>query len=432
VRALQNERKTVLSRRDLYELVWSTPVTKLAEQFGISDRGLAKICERHRVPTPPRGYWAKLEAGAKPKKAVFAEASDDALNVIEINPTLSNMPPEARRIVERARAERKAHKAPRAAKGSERPKIELVEQAHSLIATTAKVLRKHSGVGMAHVSGAGLMPLRLGKDNIERALAFLDMLIRRLEAKEITLTLTDQGMKAAIGPDSLTFTLSERTKWEVHEPTEEELAAEKRRQAKIHRIQVSGSWSSDWPARAYPERDEIPQGELVLQVDGWWRDNVRRRWADGKIQRMENLLDSIVTGFEVLLAARKANRLEDERREREQAELARRQRLAEERRNREKKRRDLLKDVMHKSVEAATIRQWLSSLDLTNAEEDEEFARFVTWAQGKLATLEIAVSRRNITAIVESQALFPTVDTLRDPLGEPPRRYYYGMPPDDD
>jgi hypothetical protein len=47
------------------------------------------ICERHRVPTPPRGYWAKLEAGAKPKKAVFVEASAEALNVIEINPTLS-------------------------------------------------------------------------------------------------------------------------------------------------------------------------------------------------------------------------------------------------------------------------------------------------------------------------------------------------------
>lgn len=113
---MRNDPKTVLSRRDLYELVWSTPVTKLAERFGISDRGLGKICERHRVPTPPRGYWAKLEAGAKPKKAIFAEANEEALNVIDINPTLSNMPPEARKIVERARAERKAHKVPRAAK----------------------------------------------------------------------------------------------------------------------------------------------------------------------------------------------------------------------------------------------------------------------------------------------------------------------------
>ena len=301
VRVLQNEPKTILSRRDLYELVWSTPVTKLAEQFGISDRGLAKICERHRVPTPPRGYWAKLEAGAKTKRAVFVELGDEALNVIEINPTLSTMPPEARQIVERARAERKAQKAPRAAKGAaEQPKLEPVEQVHPLIATTAKALRKHTGTGMARVSGAGLVPLRLGKESIERALSFLDTLIRRLDSKNIAATLTDKGIKAAIGVDDLTFTLSERTKWEVHEPTEEELAAEKHRQAKIERMQHSRSWSMDWPSRAYPERDEIPQGELVLQVDGWWRDNVRRRWADGKIQRMETLLDNIVTGFECL------------------------------------------------------------------------------------------------------------------------------------
>lgn len=429
---MPSESKTTLSRRDLYELVWSTPVTKLADQFGISDRGLAKICERHRIPTPPRGYWAKLEAGARPKKAVFAEASDEALNVIEINPTLSTMPPEAREIVERARAERRAHKLPRATKNAEPPKIEPVEQVHPLIATTAKALRKQSDGDIVHVSGPGLMPLRIAKDSVERTLSFLDTLIRRLEAKEMTMTLTEQGMKAAIGPDSLIFTLTERTKWEVHEPTEEELVAEKRRQAKIHRMQQSGSWGMDWPARAYPERDEIPLGELILQVDGWWRDNVRRRWADGKIQRMETLLDSIVTGFEVLLAARKTHRLEDERREREQAELARRQRLAEERRNREKKRRELLKDVMHKSAEATTIRQWLSSLDLTNAEGDEGFAQFVTWAQAKLAALDAAVSRENISAIVESQALFPTVDTLHDPLGEPPRRHYYGMPPDEE
>jgi hypothetical protein len=172
------------------------------------------------------------------------------------------------------------------------------------------------------------------------------------------------------------------------------------------------------------------QGELILQVDGWWRDNVRRRWADGKVQRMETLLDSIVTGFEVLLAARKANRLEDERRAREEAELTRRQRLAEERRNREKKRRGLLKDVMDKSAEAATLRQWLSSVDLTNTDGDEEFGQFISWAKAKLASLEAAVSRQTISDTVRSQELFPSIDKLHDPLGEPPRRHYYGMSSD--
>ncbi len=46
-------------------------MTKVAAEFQISDVGLAKICDRHRVPTPPRGYWAKVEAGQKVKQALF-------------------------------------------------------------------------------------------------------------------------------------------------------------------------------------------------------------------------------------------------------------------------------------------------------------------------------------------------------------------------
>lgn len=274
MRASQDEKKTILSRRDLYELVWSTPVTKLAEQFGISDRGLAKICERHRVPSPPRGYWAKLDAGAKPKRAIFVDTSDEALNVIKINSTLSAMPPEARLIVEKARAERKAQKASKSAKrATEQPKLEPVDQVHPLIAATAKTIRKQRGPGMVHVSGAGLMSLRLGPDGVERVLSFLDTLIRRLEGNGLAVSLADKGMKVALGIDDAVFTVSERTTWELHEPTEEELAAEKRRQAKIEKARLAGSWSIDWSSRAYPERDEIPRGELVLQVEGWWDES---------------------------------------------------------------------------------------------------------------------------------------------------------------
>ncbi|MEM1149690.1 MAG: hypothetical protein AAGI03_03920 [Pseudomonadota bacterium] len=52
-----------ISRAELYELVWSKPMTKVAEDFGLSDQGLAKICAKHSIPRPPRGYWAKLAAG---------------------------------------------------------------------------------------------------------------------------------------------------------------------------------------------------------------------------------------------------------------------------------------------------------------------------------------------------------------------------------
>lgn len=54
-----------LSRRGLYDLVWSESMRTLAGRFGISDVGLRKTCQRAAVPTPGRGYWARKEAGKK-------------------------------------------------------------------------------------------------------------------------------------------------------------------------------------------------------------------------------------------------------------------------------------------------------------------------------------------------------------------------------
>jgi hypothetical protein len=52
-----------VTRKDLYEQVWWLPMMKLCEEFGLSDRGLAKLCARHNIPRTPRGYGAKLLAG---------------------------------------------------------------------------------------------------------------------------------------------------------------------------------------------------------------------------------------------------------------------------------------------------------------------------------------------------------------------------------
>jgi hypothetical protein len=54
-----------VSRRDLYALVWSEPVLKLAEQFGVSDVAVAKACRRYEIPLPGRGHWARIAAGEK-------------------------------------------------------------------------------------------------------------------------------------------------------------------------------------------------------------------------------------------------------------------------------------------------------------------------------------------------------------------------------
>lgn len=62
-----------MKREALYNLVWTVPMAKLAREFQLSDRGMAKLCKREGIPVPPRGYWAKLAAGHAVKQTPLPE-----------------------------------------------------------------------------------------------------------------------------------------------------------------------------------------------------------------------------------------------------------------------------------------------------------------------------------------------------------------------
>lgn len=55
--------RRVMTRQELYDLVWSEPVSKLGPQYGVSGVAFAKACKRAGIPIPERGYWAKLRYG---------------------------------------------------------------------------------------------------------------------------------------------------------------------------------------------------------------------------------------------------------------------------------------------------------------------------------------------------------------------------------
>jgi hypothetical protein len=70
--------KLILSRRRLFELVWTQPMTDLARQFGVRARHLAKACDRHDIPRPHPGHWQKLAYG---KPLTAAELSEGRFGI---------------------------------------------------------------------------------------------------------------------------------------------------------------------------------------------------------------------------------------------------------------------------------------------------------------------------------------------------------------
>ena len=67
----------ILTRQQLYDRVWTTPIYTLARELGLSDRGLGKLCSRHSIPVPPRGWWAKNAHGKRVKQAALPPAERD-------------------------------------------------------------------------------------------------------------------------------------------------------------------------------------------------------------------------------------------------------------------------------------------------------------------------------------------------------------------
>ncbi|WP_425985232.1 hypothetical protein [Ensifer sp. R-19] len=60
--------KGEMSREELFALVWERPTSEIAIELGVSDVAVGKLCEKMQVPKPPRGYWARVEAGQTPRR----------------------------------------------------------------------------------------------------------------------------------------------------------------------------------------------------------------------------------------------------------------------------------------------------------------------------------------------------------------------------
>lgn len=60
-----------LTRKQLFEIIWSTPISRLAKEYALSDNGFRKLCKRYDIPIPKNGYWSKLKFNKPVKKDKF-------------------------------------------------------------------------------------------------------------------------------------------------------------------------------------------------------------------------------------------------------------------------------------------------------------------------------------------------------------------------
>ena len=399
----------------MYDLVWSRPMISVAADLGISDVALKKICDKHRVPTPSRGYWAKKAAGKPTKQVPFHETADPQHEHIVIHGAQQNLAPEVREVLVQERERRKAR--PKALLPAAPEPVAQLEEIHPLIAATAKALRnaKPDRDDVVRAGGPGRCGIEVGAASAERVITILDGLARALEARGLAIGLPGGHMRIAVGPDELTFSLVERIEKRVHVPTMEELALEERQQKKRERENRLNIWSFD-TKRAYPEFDFIRTGELSIQIKDEYVRGLRRNWSDGKRQKLESHVDEIASGMVAYLAGVKASREQQERWRREWDRRQHLASLARAREERETKRREFLKRLVVLSAEAEEVRPFVARLrhDLGNRPPDE-LTRLLEWTEARLARIEGELAPDGIAASLQERELFPEPDPLLPP-----------------
>jgi hypothetical protein len=108
-------------------------------------------------------------------------------------------------------------------------------------------------------------------------------------------------------------------------------------------------------------------------------------------------------------------------------ELGRRQQMAAARRQRESERLTLLAELVDAQRRADELKNWISAFTRpTDDSSHAELQRMIGWAAVQLKDLERFLSPERISSTLKERELFPEVDPLNDPLGEPPRHRGWG------
>jgi hypothetical protein len=370
---VENEDREI-TREELYRLVWAKPGVVLAQEFGISDVGLAKICKRLNVPRPYRGYWALVAAGRRMSIPALPAAKKGTIERAFISPFVKSEPT----LEDRARAaliETESLPANRIIVA------DTFHGAHPLIRETRKLLETGfmDSYGRMYAKWSEkpkqVLNVQMSKKSLHRALRILDALLKAIETRGGEIKVKDRDTLCIMNQARVRFSL-----WEKVKRSERELNKEEREKSYV------------------PDRwIYTPTGEFTFKIEEW--NVARKSWKDKKQKPLEDQLNDIMVG---LITASKILRERDLERERQ--ELLR---LEQERQYEEMERTQQIEDQHREEldtmadlwIKSVNLRQFLLECEKTLTTEapilpEGNEARWLAWARAYVDEINPLTSGR--------------------------------------
>lgn len=366
--------KSSFTRRELYDLVWKVPVETLAKEFGLSGRGLGKLCERNGIPVPPRGYWARKAAGrriVKPPLIDVQGAGNSDATIIRVQASIAKGAGGDQGEARETRRDPFKDLWAEQVKEIPAPKVPAtLASPHPMVAAWLEEDRRRKNDSFSTFGGGSSWswydtPLD------RRRLRILSTLFKELEARGLKVA-QDGYRRAELrvrhGHDEITFELSERIRQYRRELTAEERA---------------DRWRADQKWTQVRE----PTGELVLKIKSFMPSGIPSSWQDEADDPLEQQLNRVLAGMVVAIAYQGHLREEHaaaERRRWEAAEIARKK---EAERQAELARKKRLRDDAGAWRQAAEIRDFVAAVRaaLSNGTPLDQAQTVEAWSAWALA-----------------------------------------------
>lgn len=261
-----------VTREQLYERVWSKPMVKVAAEFGLSDVAVKKMCRKWNVPTPSRGYWAKLEAGQRLEKIPLPKQS--ASPTAQVDPALN-----AQR-----REELQRNAVPPSPDGTNRLEIpatleinRLHPQARAIHAALKKAKADHNG--MINLRADNLPLVDVSQASADRLAKALHVVYSELESRGVTLhpvsVYQSKRLGFRRGEDEMALSIEEPIATVKRAPTPEELRR---------------------PSREWKLESNQPSGHfrfIVHECHGTWSNRILQR-NEGPKRTLDGVLYELV------------------------------------------------------------------------------------------------------------------------------------------
>ncbi|HZX74477.1 MAG TPA: hypothetical protein VFE57_08655 [Cyclobacteriaceae bacterium] len=337
--------KITLSRKYLYEKIWSIPTKEICEDYDIDTEGLEEVCKRLNIPIPEKSYFKKLSEGKKVNSTPMPEKSKGTESVMLFK----------RDDEKQLRAH--IHKVNLTLKEIDPNYSTLKDYSfEKFVISTKEAVNKHWEIKNKYSDKSLLLDVHVSPETLCRALLIMDLLIKAVRYKGHQILIEGNKTFVVINDERIQISIGEKSR----------------------RVEYDNDYNG-------VNRDLHPIGVLYIKKEA--PSYRSREWKDGPTKGL--LEDQIPTLVNDLIETAREQKEENERLQKSWADQEERERIKRDLQARQKKELTMFKELLfeaHRFSLSSIVRDYINHIEsqaLANNTITDEMKEWISWGRKK-------------------------------------------------